>query len=93
MFSPAVIDKAQRIVAEHRVTATGYGSHRVAGDHASYLVTTDGKQLGCCTCPATIRGCAHLAAVLLVMRDGIPVPVEAPFTQADPFAGLDEASA
>lgn len=93
MFSPAVIAKAKRLVADRRVTRTVFGSYRVDGDTGSYLVTTDGKKLGFCTCPATVRGCAHLAAVLLVIRDGVPVPVDEPVV-GDPFDGVtDEVSA
>lgn len=90
MFSPAVLEKAQRIVAERRVSVAnpGLGMYRVAGDRSAYLVTTDGKRVGHCTCPATIRGCSHLAAVLLVMRGGIPVPVDEDATPADPFEGV-----
>lgn len=90
MFSPAVLEKAHRLLAERRVSVVNpdLGMYRVAGDRSTYLVTTDGKRVGYCTCPATIRGCAHLAAVLLVIRGGIPVPVEEDATPADPFEGV-----
>jgi uncharacterized Zn finger protein len=92
LFSPPVLAKGRRLVTDRRVTAVTADTWRVRGDHGSYVVVTDGKQVATCTCPATVPGCAHLAAVLLCLRDGVAVPVETPDVPGDPFAGLGEAS-
>lgn len=91
LFSQPTLTKARRLLADHKVAVTTVEDlYRVAGDHGSYLVSTDGHRYGVCDCAATVTGCAHLAAVLLAIRGEVPLPVSTDvFPQpADPFVGI-----
>lgn len=67
-FSPAVVEKAQRIHAQGRVSElVGARVFPVLGDSGDrYLVVVNGDDVTC-TCPAT-RPCKHIGAALLQLR-------------------------
>lgn len=88
-FSPEVLRKAKRYVKNGKVSQTEYeGVYRVQGSaRQPYTVRTDADRAKrtaswiSCSCPhganqgAGSAYCSHAVAVLLVVKDGLAVPV------------------
>jgi len=63
-----MIDKAEKLLKQRRITALDDSRYNVVGDHGTYLVQVhpDGK-LGC-SCPGfqSKKKCSHVAAVIIL---------------------------
>jgi hypothetical protein len=80
-FSAAVVDKAKRLLAEHRMTQVTTSNTRWIVDPAGYLVQCDydpernAMSWMSCTCPSGLHSdpgtarCSHAAAALLILRE------------------------
>lgn len=88
VFSPEVLRKAEKYLEEGRVQAAGDDVFVVKGSARwPYRVQTDANPVtrsvtwASCTCPhgsntggPRLPFCSHVAAVLMVIRDGLEIP-------------------
>lgn len=98
LFSPFVISKGFRLLHEDKVlTHPTPNVFTVVGDHARYIVRTDGHTYGSCQCPhgrqrhrqGNNAKCSHLVAVLLALRTGAELEeIDTGPSVEDPFAGI-----
>lgn len=91
-FSPAVLAKARRLIADGALTrAPASEFYVVAGDHGHYPIpVSSDRRNAYCPCPASSATCSHAAAVLLAIAEEIDVPAYEVEDDSNPFDGLVE---